>query len=368
MPTDTPQIVRAPQFPEDLVRVLRERKVRERDSVPPDQPIPAGARQETLFASGMAMRARGFTEKAIDSALRDMNTERCDPPLNEKRMVELLKGVMRSNMDHPVLPTPITRISSQDGSNPLDWDEVWQREYPPISWVEKMDGIAITGRATNLFGKAGTGKSELVLQRAVEAAKAGVKVLWLDREMTEADVKDRLLSMDYNPGDLYNLRYIMYPELPMLDTEDGGKALLGLSNENSTDVIVVDSLSKFIHGDEQDSGTHTRFYVHSLLPLRIAGRSIVLIDHAGKDISRGARGTSAKKDNVDLFMEIGRKARGAYLETKKQRHTWVAGSYMYRRFTDPIAYAITNDCVFCGAPATMLSGPANKPVCDRHTV
>jgi hypothetical protein len=48
------------------------------------------------------------------------------------------------------------------------------------------------------------------------------------------------------------------------------------------------------------------------------------VDHAGKDISKGQRGTSAKNDDVDVVWQMAAKEGGAFtLTAKKRRMGWV---------------------------------------------
>ena len=46
-------------------------------------------------------------------------------------------------------------------------------------------------------------------------------------------------------------------------------------------------------------------------------------DHAGKDLKKGARGTSAKNDDVDLVWQMTRAGDEVRLVPTKKRHTWI---------------------------------------------
>jgi hypothetical protein len=154
--------------------------------------------------------------------------------------------------------------------------------------------------------------------------------------MTEGDLRDRLEEMSYGPGtDLANLVYAFYPDMPPLDTTEGGKALLREAQINNADLVVLDSLSKFVEGDEVDNKTHTAFYNLTGQLLRAAGISMLLIDHMGKDPTAGARGASAKKDNVDLHLELDKTSMGSRLYVRKKRHSWIADQYDFYRSPAP---------------------------------
>ena len=47
------------------------------------------------------------------------------------------------------------------------------------------------------------------------------------------------------------------------------------------------------------------------------------IDHAGKDLKKGARGTSAKNDDVDLVWQMTKVDGRLVLLRQKHRHTWI---------------------------------------------
>lgn len=360
-----PEFAHAPLFPQSLID-----KIGENDEFHPGEvergPILAGSRYDTLFRAGRKMQFQGIPEEGILEALLAMNRERCQPPHSEAHVRKIVRDIMAA--EPPINPKTgatepgreLIRIRSGEGQ-PLSWPTVWSKEYPPIDWVQEMEGIALTGRATNLYGPAGTGKSELVLYRAALSAQAGSRILWLDREMTEADVKDRLMAMGFEPKDLGSLFYILYPDIALLDKPEGGERLVELANQYAADATIIDSLSKFVRDEEGE--THTAFYVNTMLPMRLAGRGFVMIDHAGKDLARKARGASQKVDNVDYYTELTRTLAGSRLTTKKQRHSWVHAQYDFNRTTDPIKYELSKACVICGRPATHFSIPKWHLVC-----
>lgn len=362
------QLEKAQMFPAALVRVLEKSRVWSPE-VQATGPIPAGSRYDTLFRAGSKMKYAGLTDDLLRKALQDMNAERCKPPHSKQHVDKIVQAIIDNPPMNPEtgatgIEPAYTRIRHTEGT--VKWPELWEKKADKVEWIPHMVGIAINGRATNLYGPAGTGKSELVLNRAAKAAREGVRVLWLDREMTDIDVRDRLREMSFTPEDLKNLDYILYPDLPLLDTPRGGEALVALAKTHRSDVVVVDSLSKFVRDEEGE--THTNYYLHTILPLRVEGIGYVMIDHAGKDLTRKARGASQKVDNVDYYTEITRQAGvGASLSTKKQRHSWVEPRYTYRRFTQPhLDYKLSEPmCSFCHQRrATRKGGPAMRPACD----
>jgi uncharacterized Zn finger protein len=57
--------------------------------------------------------------------------------------------------------------------------------------------------------------------------------------------------------------------------------------------------------------------------LKQEGRALLRIDHAGKDLKKGARGTSAKNDDVDLVWQMTKVDGQLVLIRQKHRHTWI---------------------------------------------
>ena len=81
-------------------------------------------------------------------------------------------------------------------------------------------------------------------------------VVYCDYEMTQADVVERLYDMGYGPdSDLSRLCYALLPDL-VLDTPDGGKALMKLVDGVQQQwpehhlVVVVDTISRAVVGGE----------------------------------------------------------------------------------------------------------------------
>ena len=65
-------------------------------------------------------------------------------------------------------------------------------------------------------------------------------------------------------------------------------------------------------GEENSADTYRALYRHALAPLKAARRTVVRLDHRGKDMkAAGARGSSAKNDDyVGLRLLADEAARG----------------------------------------------------------
>lgn len=214
----------------------------------------------------------------------------------------------------------------------IDWPTFWGRDTSE-EWL--AEPLLPARRSTAMFAKGGTGKSLLALWIAVRLAtgydpmtgrrRPPLHVLYLDFEMTEDDLQERLEKMGYGPDDdLSHLHYALLPSLPPFDTKDGGEAIVALAELCDAQLVVIDTFIRSVEGEENVSDTAKNFHFWSGMRLKAAGRALLRIDHAGKDIERGQRGSSAKSDDVDLVWQLSINDDDVLtLKTTKRRVSWV---------------------------------------------
>lgn len=136
------------------------------------------------------------------------------------------------------------------------------------------------------------------------------RVLYLDGEMPARTMRERLASIaagcEGEPPDADYLR-LLTPDLqpdfmPNIATPEG-QADLGPHLEG-VDLVVVDNIATLgRHGRENESESWTPVQ-EWLLRLRRAGKSVLLIHHAGKGGNQ--RGTSAREDILDTVIKLAR--------------------------------------------------------------
>ena len=203
----------------------------------------------------------------------------------------------------------------------LDLAALLSAQRPPREWV--IPGLIPAGAAVALIAPAGTGKSLLLLSAMIGVARgdrafAGLpiprarRVVLVDMENTEDDLADRLLALGITAADvadLENLVIIHLPPLTPLDTEAGGLefgALIDAYAIQAGDVVVLDSLQRVVKGPENDSDTLRAFYRCTGMALKKRGLAVVRTDNTGKEPDKGARGTSGKRDDVDVELILTR--------------------------------------------------------------
>ena len=223
----------------------------------------------------------------------------------------------------------------------IDWTALLDGEPEPVDWI--IPDVIAKGRSYALASTAKAGKSLLVLDLLIQHR---AKVLYLDNEQTEQDIRSRVLAMGVTAKDLEGrFAYRLYPNLAPLDTATGGQQLFSLVDSHKPDLLVIDTLSRFVGGDENDSATYQAFYRHSLLALKRAGIAVLRLDHLGKDATKGQRGSSAKNDDVDCVWLLVEKLAGQTysLRCERQRSGDHPQHIEITRHRNPLRHSLTAD-------------------------
>jgi hypothetical protein len=221
----------------------------------------------------------------------------------------------------------------RDGLNAVDWFTFWDREITGGDFL--VEPFLARGRQHAIYAEAKAGKSlllafvaaRLATGQAVLSSPASdpVPVLYLDYEMTEDDLEERLTEFGYGPAsNLSNLAYVLYPDLPPLDTPEGGKALIGAVDGMGARLVCIDTFSRAVKGGEQESDTYRAFARYTGIPLRERKVTVARNDHEGKDKSKGQRGSSAKDDDVEVVWRLERGDEQTFtVDRRRSRLPWI---------------------------------------------
>ncbi|MFD0595234.1 AAA family ATPase [Catellatospora coxensis] len=215
----------------------------------------------------------------------------------------------------PDPPAPLRRAT------PLDWSTFLEREPAPVDF--HAGKLMVRGQQITLVGEGKAGKSLFTLDWAChmasgapflgDQARAPVRVLYIDMENPDDDILERLLALGATPETLTDLVYLSFPLFRPLNTAEGGADLMAAVEEYRPDVVILDTISRMITGKENDTEPWLALYRHTLMPLKARKISSIRLDHFGKDTSRGARGNSAKTQDVDGVWELLPAERGSNL-------------------------------------------------------
>ena len=164
--------------------------------------------------------------------------------------------------------------------------------------------------------------------------------MYIDMENPQAELAQRLRSLGYAPTEMvgYPLLYFSFPDLPPLDTARGGSMLALEVERFDPQLIMFDSISRFVEGKEDAADTWQDFYANTMVPLRRQNRTVLRLDHQGHDTSKGARGSSAKRDDVDVAWIMKRKGNDIELKLAKGRGMGHPDRIELRRHVKPLRH------------------------------
>ncbi|MER8233516.1 AAA family ATPase [Streptomyces sp. NPDC094049] len=209
----------------------------------------------------------------------------------------------------------------------LDWGTFFATDFGSIQLLPGR--LMAPGQQITVVGDGKAGKSlftqEWMWRMATGQSFLGdkpqdpVRILYLDAENGQEQVQERFLSFGAGPRSMGELQYASFPPVRPLDTAGGGADLVSMVKATSADLVVIDTVSRFISGPENDADTWLSLYRHTLLPLKRDRIASVRLDHRGKDSERGARGSSAKTQDVDHVWELS--ALGGGTLALKRTHT-----------------------------------------------
>ncbi|GGQ38367.1 AAA family ATPase [Streptomyces mutabilis] len=209
----------------------------------------------------------------------------------------------------------------------LNWGTFFATDFGAIQLL--LGKLMGPGQQITLVGDGKAGKSlftqEWMWRMATgqpflgDDPQAPLPILYLDAENGQEQVQERFLSFGAGPLNMGELRYASFPPIRPLDTAGGGADLIALVKATGAQLVVIDTVSRFISGPENDADTWLNLYRHTLLPLKRDRISSVRLDHFGKDKERGGRGSSAKTQDVDHVWELS--AQGGGVLSLKRTHT-----------------------------------------------
>ena len=160
-----------------------------------------------------------------------------------------------------------------------------------------------------LYGPAKTGKSYLSIQMArcigIGEPFLGIptqrgKTLYTQFELGEEILMKRMIETNKDYDNVY-----VGTRLNMKLDRDSGQADFNRAMEAvQPAVLIVDPLYKTMEGDENEATDVMRILNYLDQLIEAYHCSIVLIHHAGKDITKRGRGSSVLEDWVDSYIQI----------------------------------------------------------------
>jgi hypothetical protein len=273
----------------------------ERGAGVPDDGAPiTESRNNALTSIAGKLRNAGLSASALEVALLQVNADRCVPPLPEEEVQRIAgnasKWELREEGPEVTLGCTVAASEVQEGKLPQfmtleDFDSV----KPPAFLV---DGFLVREAMAMLAGPVAQRKTLVALNLThalctgeplfghFEVVHKPRRIYYLCPEMGASSFCKRLNSLglrEYIGTTLFCLTLNQPPiELEALDDIAGS-------------VVIVDTLTRFVKGNENDS-TDMREFAARVMAMNRAGATVVLLHHSKKGSSGtlddGLRGSS----------------------------------------------------------------------------
>ena len=216
---------------------------------------------------------------------------------------------LQAQLDAVAQRTPAKRGK---GYNLLSVDDL--AALPPMRW--KVKGLLPAEGTAAIYGPAGSGKSFLALDLA-GAINSGRE--WFGRRVTrspvvyvclegEGGLRNRVAAYrTAHGGDaLDGVRFVLQP-MSLLGADPAAlvKAIKAAGLENP--VVIIDTLNRAAPGADENSGADmSRIIDGTKLIQAETGGLAILVHHAGKDSTKGARGHSSLPAALDAVIAVRR--------------------------------------------------------------
>ncbi len=323
-----------------IAELIAERRAERTEGTDPGElgtPIPHGSHDATMRDYVWRLRHRLSEGEALALALlRGQDCVPCADPTcpdwTPEMTREKVRRAYRQEVEEftPDAPWPaydeaVAALEAAEEEaaaafTPVDWAALWAA---PVDEAWLVPGLVPARRGVALYSAPKVGKSLLTLELAVAVSRGApflgeptepAVVLYVDHENDlRGDVRDRLQSMGYSPADLGGLRYLSMPPMSPLDGPAGAAQLLEVAQREGAELVVLDTVSRTVAGEENANDTWLSFYRHTGRALKRAGIAYLRLDHSGKDDEKGMRGGSAKSGDVDLVWRMVKKSETEFL-------------------------------------------------------
>ncbi|MHB9149784.1 MAG: DnaB-like helicase N-terminal domain-containing protein [Thermoleophilia bacterium] len=255
-------------------------------------------------------------------------------------------GTLSAEQAHRALESLTTDQSDRLDTTFIEWPDFWERDCTQSKWI--VEDVLARARGHAIYAPRKEGKSLFMLYFAAKLATGiePVVVVYLDYEMSEDDIDERLVDMGYGPDtDLSRLQYALLPTLPPLDTDVGGIALAVHTDRIQREwpehhvVVIIDTIGRATAGPEDKSDTFRDFHRHTGMRLKRRGITWARLDHSGRASDKGPRGSSGKTDDPDVVWQLVRTQQGMTLRRYAARMPWVPEKVAFIMTKEPLMFA-----------------------------
>ena len=335
-------------------------------AVDPGAKVQAGQRGDRIFRYASMLRRWGLSRDAILDACLIWNDDRCDPPIEMKRVVMQVEGAMKMRggqeieyaVEHPKADLHVVHL---DGDQPVyeeveddpedDWrfvflnDAAWA--VPPEPPV--VEGLLYRGLRHVVSGVTESGKTLGVYWLHLQALRLGFKVAVIDFEMGGFRSRNMLVDLGASEDEIGEIPFI-FPNSP---PSEGQLMKLVV---HSVDFVVIDAsvgaydVSGLDDNHRKEVEQFGRMWIN---PLWKAGIATTMLDHLTKNVETQGKhviGSERKVGQADVHLSFeSRKAltRGGSglvnVTVKKDRPGYLPRptAAVFHFTSDPVDHAIT---------------------------
>ena len=228
--------------------------------------------------------------------------------------------------------TPITREAGKAVVQPVQQEEAREdyfshlyageaiKTLPPTEWI--LRGRLVKRGLTALYSLPGVGKSFVAIDMGLAAClgegwwgenfPANCKVLYIAAERY-SEVRDRLEAACKKRGVAIPNNFVLYARPRALQAIEHGQVLEDIAASVQPDVIIFDTFAKMTLGKKENESNESGPIVEQFgRVVAAAGKQCggLIIHHAGKDESKGLRGSTALLGALDGVWKLDKQEGG----------------------------------------------------------
>lgn len=212
--------------------------------------------------------------------------------------------------------------------------EIVQQEIPKPGF--KIEGLIPEGGVAYVAGSPGIGKSLIALYGSMCISAGRMffnkktirgKVLYFDSENGILCAYDRIKQIaeahDFSNEELNNFYYSIFPNIRFDTTHESYDLMVEILNEYKPDVLVFDSLVRFMIGSENDAEAAKMVFDFLRILLKTnPNLTIIILHHVTKNNAGGMnalRGSSELAAAASTILMLHRKQQGIKISLEKSR-------------------------------------------------
>jgi 5S rRNA maturation endonuclease (ribonuclease M5) len=345
----------AGKWSDDLSEYLRGRNV----IVLPDNDLPGMRHADSVVAS-LWGKARQI--KRVDLTSLPDKGDVVDF-LETNSLEDLIKAVRVTPVlnDRPAVPDAKAAIESQDDYF-LTQKPGELKRMPPVEWL--VDGLLTQYGFSVMYGAPASGKSFIALDMALSVATGRP---WQGQPVKQSAVcyiaaeggggfGKRIASWDAHNGVNSDdaPMFLINTAIKFREEDDVTKLLATIDKVAENEdvkfgLVIVDTVARALLGGDENSATDMGLFVEACDAIKAhTGGAVMGVHHAGKDATRGMRGSTALLGGVETSLMVSKSEEYVILRTEKQKDAEPMGDVVMKltpiaTLSDPSAVLIRTD-------------------------